>query len=438
MILLGVLALSGLNTYLILDGTRQAMQTSVVNYDYVLSQDGGNYKLKNMLTGYVTDQRESASIAINTAMAEGKSIYLNPGSYTLTDDVYIGNKLNAKLISDGAIINGNGHKIVIYGDNYTTAQYAFISGLILNNATIRVENSLGTTISDTKFIDTATGIEFQNSNTWSEYNKIENCHFINNTEGIVFRTPQNESGLATGSYASSTIERCSFNILDFSTGIIVEAKAEFSDSQIQNVRFWMGENGCSHQTALQVDGSMYQTLLLGVVFESFTDDPVDMFAIDIGPNCDPAPILQGGVSFLGTWTARIHNTDATWISSSNTVFKHPNQEVPIGTNGQYNGNLSIQCKPLLISEFKPKISVSSSFSHSETVTVRVRIEYIDNTFSEAVTKTFASNGSQWLSDDDMITLFPSHGIIWAIIVDAKTNAATTDAKVIVSGYGTAG
>ena len=55
----------------------------------------------------------------------------------------------------------------------------------------------------------------------------------------------------------------------------------------------------ANQTGLFVDGSMYQTLLFGVVFESFTSDPVYLFGIDIGSNCDPAPILDGGVSFLG-------------------------------------------------------------------------------------------------------------------------------------------
>jgi hypothetical protein len=51
-------------------------------------------------------------------------------------------------------------------------------------ATIRVENSFATTITDTKFVNCSTAIEFANTDTWSEYNKIENCQFINATEGI--------------------------------------------------------------------------------------------------------------------------------------------------------------------------------------------------------------------------------------------------------------
>jgi hypothetical protein len=210
-ILVALLVLSAFNTYLILEGNRSSMSTNTVNYDYVLSQNGNTYKLKNMLTGYVADEPNSASSAINSAFTTGKSVYLNPGTYVLTDDVLVSNKVNAKIVSDSATIIGNGKKIIIYGDNYTTSQNAFISGLTLINATIRVENSLGTTIQNTVFKNTSTGIEFANTNTWSEYNKVEDCQFINATEGIAFRTPvfnvtedissQASTINATGSYA---------------------------------------------------------------------------------------------------------------------------------------------------------------------------------------------------------------------------------------------
>jgi hypothetical protein len=406
----------------------------------VLSQNGGGYQLKNMLTGYVSDQPASASSAINAAMAEGKSVYLNAGTYQLTDDVYVANKLNAKIVSDGATIEGNGHKIVIVGDNYTTSQYASISGLTIINGTIRVENSFATTITNTQFINASVGIEFANTNTWSEYNKVENCQFINDSVGIAFRTPVNGTlgGNATGSYSSSIIERCSFNIQDNQIGINVERLAELSDSQIQDVRFWMGQVGSGNQTGLRDDGSMYQTLLLGVVFESFANQPNDMYAIALDKNCDPAPILDGGVSFLGNWTAMVHNPYAIWISGVGSVFQRTDVSVPLGTNGQFGGNVSIDCKPLKIFSFKPQITVSGSFSHNETVTVRIRILYIDNSVSNPVTRTFTSAGSAWLSDDEMMQLYSSQSIIWAILVDAKVNAASSDASVSVSGYGTAG
>jgi hypothetical protein len=448
-LLSALLVVSAFNTYLIFVGIQSNMSTNAVNYDYVLSKDGGNYKLKNMLTGYVAEQAKSASSALNSALSAGKSVYLNSGTYVLTEDIVVSNKLNAKIVgNDDATIVGNGKRIVIYGDNYTSSQNAFISGLTLINATIRVENSFGTTIQNMVFENSTTGIEFANTNTWSEYNKVEDCQFINVTEGIVFRTPvfnvvegissQTSQINATGSYASSIIERCSFNLKDFSVGIKVEKLAELSDSQIQDVRFWIGENGRANQTGLLVDGSMYQTLLFGVVFESFASDPIYLFGIDIGDNCDPAPILDGGVSFLGNWTAKVHDSQGIWLSGDGALFKRMDVNVPVGPNNQYGLDEIIQVRPLTIFSFKPKIEVDGSFSNNETITVRVRIEYIDNIISDSVVRTFTNSSSVWLSDDDMMQLFPSQSIIWAVLIDAKTSSSSTDATVKVSGYGTAG
>jgi hypothetical protein len=436
-LLVVLLALSAFNTYLIFEETKSSMSTNAMNYDYVLSQDGNTYKLKNMLTGFVTQKTASASSMINLALNAGKSVYLNAGNYILTDDIVISNKINAKIISnDEATIVGNGHKIIVYGDNYTTSQNTLISGLTIINATIRVENSFGTTIQNMIFENTSTGVEFANTNTWSEYNKVEDCQFINASEGIAFRTPLFNS-TATGSYASTQIDRVSFNIRDFSVGIKVEKLAELSDSQIQDVRFWIGENGRANQTGLYVDGSMYQTLLFGVVFESFTSEPVYLFGIDIGDNCNPAPTLQSGVSFLGNWTAKVHDSQGIWLSGGGTLFKK-DINVPVGISNQYGLNASLQIRPLTIFSFKPNIAVDGSFSNNETVDVRVRIEYIDNVISDPVIRTFTSSSSVWLSDNDMMQLFPSQSIIWAILVDAKSSSSSTDAVVTMSGYGTAG
>jgi len=435
-VLVALLALSAFNTYLLWQGTN-SNNANVLNYDFVLSQNGNSYRLKNMLTGYISAETPNASDAFKSALIQGKSIYLNAGTYTLDSDILINNKANAKIISDGATINGNGKKIIIRGDNYTTSKYATISGLTLINTTIRVENSFGTTISNTIIENTTTGIEFANTNTWSEYNKVENCQFVNFTEGIAFRTPVNDS-IATGSYSSSEIERCSFNLQDFSVGIKVEPLAELSDSQIQDVRFWGGEVGRANQTALEVGGSMYQTLLFGVVFESFTTDPIYMFAIDLGQTCNPAPILDSGVNFLGNWTAKVHNPFGVWISGVGSVFKSEDVNVPVGLNGQFGENKSIQFRPLRIFSFNPKFEVTGSFSNNETITVRIRLEYLDNTISSGVSRTFTSSGALWLSDDEIMQLFPSQSIIWTIWVDAKSSSSSNDAIVKVSGYGSAG
>jgi len=434
-ILVAFLILSVLNTYFIISDTRSSLSSEATTYDYVLSHDGNSYKLKNMLTGIVNYEPTSASSAINVALANGKSVYINPGTFVLTEDIIISNKANPKIISDGATIIGNGHKIIIFGEDYTTSRNALLSGLTLVNATIRVENSFGTTISNIVFENTLVGIEFANTNKWTEYNKVENCQFINVTEGIVFRTPV---GNATGSYASSIIERVSFNLKDFSVGIKVEALAEFSDSQMQDVRFWMGENGRTNQTGLLVDGSMYKTLLLGVVFESFTSEPNNIFAINLGQTCNPAPTIDGGVSFLGNMTAKVQNPNSSWILGDGSVFKIQDFPIPVGIDSKYGSAESIHVRPLTMFAFKPNVEVDGNFRADETVTVRIRIEYIDNAVSNPVIRTFTSSGSIWLTDNEMMQLLPSQSIIWSILIDAKSSSSSTETIVKISGYGTAG
>jgi hypothetical protein len=228
--------------------------------------------------------------------------------------------------------------------------------------------------------------------------------------------------------------------MDFSVGINVEYLAEFSDSQLQNVRFWLGKNNYSraNQTGILLNGAMDQTLLHGVVFESFTPYPVYLFGIDLGENCTAAPIIDSGVSFLGNWTARIHNPFGEWIDGVGGVFQRQKVNVPVGLNNQYGENTIIHLSPLKIYSFKPQISLDGSFAKDETVTVRIRLEYIDNAISTPVVRTFTSRGSNWFSDDEMMQLYPSQGIIWAILIDAKSTSSSTNAVVNVSCYGTVG
>ncbi len=432
-ILVALLAISTFNTYMILNKIGQP-SSSGIGYDFVLSHNGNSYQLKDMLTGS-TSSGGSASSKINSALAKGTSVYLDRGTYVLDADILASDKIGAKIVGDDATIIGNGHKIIIYGYNFTTSQFATVSGLTVINGTLRIENSFGTTVTNMNFENTPVGIELASTNTWSEDTHIENCYFINATQGIVFESPTVN---ATGSYASSDIERCFFNIRDNSVGINVEAGAQFSDSRIQNVRMWMGEDGVTNQTGLLVDGSMYQTLLTSVVFESFTDTPNIMYAIDLGKDCNPAPTLDGDVNFLGTWTANIHNPFSKWISGVSTAFERQNISVPVGVNGQYGSNATIQAIPLNIYSFEPKIQVQGSFPNNETVTVRVRLLFADNVISNPVTEVFTSSGAQWLSNDQILTLFPSQSIIVGIVFDAQSSASTTNSAVTVSGYGTAG
>ena len=430
------LILSVSNTILILD-LNSALQDAAHDstYDYVVFQDGDVYKAKNQATGSVDVESGSASYVMNQAIAKGNTVYVKPGNYTLSSDVQVYNKENAKIVSDGASIIANGKKLIIKGDNYTRSQNNLLSGLTIINGTVRVENSFGTTISNMKFENCLTALELANTVTWSEGTKIEDSRFINSTASIVFKTPASNG---TGSYASSQISRCFFNLLDNSVGVRVEQLAEFSDSQLQDVRMWIGENGFTrNQTGLLVDGSMHQTLLSGVVFESFADYPTELYAISLGETSITPPILAGGVSFLGNWSARIHNPFSKWISGFSSVFRQENLNVPVGLSGQYGSTETIQMRPLTITNFKPRIQVQGGFANGETVTVRFRLEFVDNVISGSVEKSFSNSTTLWLSDDDVLSLLPSQSVIWSILVDAKTSSASTDAVVRVSIYGTA-
>ena len=76
--------------------------------------------------------------------------------------------------------------------------------------------------------------------------------------------------------------------------------------------------------------------------------------------------------------------------------------------------------PLKIYSFKPKIEVDN-LAPNEVVMVRVRLEFADNVVSGSVIKSFGVSGIHWLSDDDMMQLYPSQSVIWAVLVDAQSN-----------------
>src|SRR3989304_2290438 len=154
LILVIALALSALNTYLIFD-LRRALEGDAQDstYDFVVFQDGDLYKAKNQASGVVDFTSSDASEVINGALAEGKTVYIKAGSYALRSDVQMYNKENAKIVSDGARIIGNGKKLIIKGDNYTASQSNLLSGLTVINGTVRIENSFGTTVSNMQFVD---------------------------------------------------------------------------------------------------------------------------------------------------------------------------------------------------------------------------------------------------------------------------------------------
>ena len=92
-------------------------------YDYIIFQEGAFIKAKNGKSGIVDFSSINASAVMNHAASKGNSFFIKFGEYMLSADVILENKQNARMIGDGAKIKGNGHRIVIKGDNYTRSQY---------------------------------------------------------------------------------------------------------------------------------------------------------------------------------------------------------------------------------------------------------------------------------------------------------------------------
>jgi len=424
-----------INSYLIID-LNNALKNAThgSKFNYIIFKQDNIYKAKNQINNQIDYESTNASLVLNQAIATSNTIFVEEGEYHLSSDIIISNKNNLIFYSDKAKIFGYGNKLIIFGEDYLNSQYNQLIGFEFFNTTVRIENSFATTISDIIFKNCTTALEVANTNTWSEATKIVDSHFINCTEAIVFKTPINS---ASGSYASSEIKRCFFNIPDNALGIEIENLEEFSDCQIQTIRLWMGEYGETNQIGILVNGSMFQTLLWGVVFESFADTPSDLYAMSIAENTDPAPILSEGISFLGNWTAKIHNPYNIWIPGTGGVFKEKDLSINIGLNDVFSIPTSFHIRPLRITGFKPKIQVLGRFENNEIITVKLRLLFIDNTYSsKSVQKTFVNPGSLWLTDDDLLILLPSQNIIWAIEIEAKSNLSNSNAIVLFNVYGT--
>jgi hypothetical protein len=417
----------------------------VEQYDYVIYRYWDNVSVfvaKNGKTGIIDFNSTDAAYVFNQALTHGNNIFVKSDEYAINADVLLLNKKNARLDSDGASLTGNGNRIFVKGDNFDQSQYNQISGLKIINGTVRIENSFRTTVVNMIFENCSVAVELANTNTWTEGTEINAVHFNKCSQSIVFRT--NTSNIltgekSTGSYGSTKITRCYFNLNDNSVAITVEEDAEFTDGQMDNIRIWIGEFDQYNQTGLllSTNGSMYQTLMNGVVFESFAKGNLDnaaLYAVKLYQNVYQPPILQAGVNFLGSWTARVSNFFSNWISGVGGVYKLENITIPIST-GDFGQPTIIQMHPLTIASFKPVISVQGNFRYNETVDVRIRLEFVDNVVSKNITKSFSNNAAVWINDDELLSIYPTQDVIWAILVDAKVNTASTDAKAQISLYG---
>jgi len=428
----------------IMDFTRRL---SIQQYDYIIYGYEGNgysYVAKNGETGREDFTSADAALVFNYALEQGNSVYVKSGEYVLNSSILCFNKENAFLDGEGATLICNNHQIVIQGSTYEYSQNNRISGFIVVNGTVRIENSCKTIVTNMIFEDCLVGLEVANTYYWSECNEIDDVHFIDCVQGMVFRTPET---LASGSYGSTMISRCYFNLKNDSIAITVEPGARLVEMQMQNVRIWTGGNATEqyNQTCLKLmNDSVFYSLMDGVVFESFAQgDLADraIYAVDIGVMY-PAQILQPGVTFLGSWTEKIHNPwniDVQGIGSS-VIFKRENINVPVSTSSTYsNEPTAIDVAPSTITSFKVLVKVHGSFSQNENVTVRFRLGFFDKDVaagSEIVEKTFNSSALLWLSDDDLLRLLPAQDLVRAILVEAKVDSASSDAYVRISVIGT--
>jgi hypothetical protein len=421
----------------------------VGQYDYVIYRywDYNNnvsvYLAKNGRTGFVEYNSTDAASVFNGALQSGNCVYVVADEYNLTSDVRITNKKNARLDSDGATLLLYGNKVVVNGTDYSRSQYNQISGLIILNGTVRIQNSFRTTVTNMIFQNCTVGLELANTNTWTEATRIDTIHFSDCAQGIVFRTNTTDalsslsSTGSTGSYANTELTRCYFNQLDNSIAITLENRSELTDCYINDVRIWIGEFGRTNQTGLKMGGSMFKTVMNNIVFESFASLPLDnasIYAISIEESSYQMPIFESAVNFLGAWTARVYNPNNGWIFGVGGVYRRMGIAIPVGI-GDYGATQIIQAQPATIATFTPKITVQGSFLNGENVTVRIRLEYVDNGVSSPVEKTFNSSGSLWLSNDDLLSLYASQNVIYAILVDAKTSASTS-ATATIDVFGT--
>jgi hypothetical protein len=408
-------------------------------YDYIIFQDDILVKAKNGKDGTIDLSSTNASTVMNQAIAQGNSVYVKYGEYSLGSDILVYNKKNARITGDGAVLRCNYKKIIVKGDNYTSSQNNILSGLEIIHGTVRIENSFKTTINDMVFRNCTTAIELVNTETWSECTTMENCLFIDSLRSIVFRTPISPG---TGSYANTEISGCYFKLsCDNSVGILVEPDAEFTGGLIQSVRIWMGEFDRRNQIGILAEGPMLQTLLQNLVFESFAESPINIYGIKLGPDTEP-PILGDGITFepphAYNWTKKIDNPYGKWIYGSGGSFKRENASIPVGLNNKYGLNQTIDAYRQKTADFRARIRVGGTFGDGETLTIRFRLEFVDNAISKSVEKSFNQTATLWLDDDDYFELAPAHNIIWAIVVDAKTNSISTNTTVQIDVYGTTG
>ena len=95
-ILAVVLVLSAANTYLII-GMQSDRKTDDSVFSYVILSEAGAYRAKNQASGLIDFSSSDASSVINQAIDKGGYVYIKTGTYILTSDVQILNRIDSIL-----------------------------------------------------------------------------------------------------------------------------------------------------------------------------------------------------------------------------------------------------------------------------------------------------------------------------------------------------
>ncbi|MDW8023551.1 MAG: hypothetical protein RMJ15_07450 [Nitrososphaerota archaeon] len=406
------------------------------DYDYVLYLNSKAVKVKNGTTGRIEFVGENLTHALGYVLkGDGLRVFIKRAEYNASNGLTLKNLRNVKIISNGARINLGGSIFAVRGDYWDKSRQVHIEGLTIFNGSLLIENSFMTTVKNCIFEESEEGIILLNTNSWTECTKIEDCYFNNVKKGIVFKTPR---GNGTPSYANTEIKRCYFELTkENSIGVHVEPLSDFNEGLIQNVRVWMGGVSEINQTGLFVEGSMLNTLVQDTVFESFADNPKNIFGIHLGPEGE-GPILGHGIVFCGNLTEKVYNPFKRWIYGAGGSFKVENVSIPIGVRCNYGVQREIGLVTHLslpVYSLNVKIRVHGEFLAGETVFVRFRLKFLDSTLSESLELSFKNATVRWLSPEEWLIIWPDRNIIQSLVVDAKTLKETTNVAIFVSVYG---
>lgn len=411
--------------------------TYTEDYDYVVHVDDGIIKVKNGVSGKLDFTGQNFTQIINYVLRKDNlRIFIQRAEYNVTGDILLENLTGVKILSNGARLNLNGHVIIIRGRSWENSKHNQIEGLTIAGGGLIIENSFMTVIRDCIFINPVDGITLINSNGWTECTAIEHCYFIDPLRrGVVFKTPENDG---TKSYANTEIKQCYFELRNGGAiGVHVEPNADFNEGLIHNARFWMGAVSGLNQTGIFVEGSMLNTLLQNVVFESFAINPQGIYGMTLGEDCDP-PILGHGVVFCGNLSGCIFNPHGKWVYAAGGSFKVVDVDIPVGLSNGYGDAYEIGVVPhlaLAISSLNVKLHVEGNFSEGEIVYVRLRLKFVDGNYSKHLEIRFDKSESIWLGNEEWLDMWPTRHVILSLVVDAKSTAKASNVSVKVSAYG---